>query len=109
MTIASYKAKCIEKFGAQEAFGRPETNEEFLERQRNVYRVMLDAGGEIQYINQGSDLAIALIETHRTLESWRLLKRLIAICKQHHGQKHWFTSELEKILHNNCKKHLVGV
>jgi hypothetical protein len=69
---------------------------------------MLDAGGEVQSINQGSDLAIALIETHRTLKAWRLLKRLIAICKQHHGQKHWFMIELEKILHNNCKKHLVS-
>jgi hypothetical protein len=41
-TISRFKASCIERFGAQEAFGKPESLEQRIERQRNYYHIQVE-------------------------------------------------------------------
>jgi hypothetical protein len=70
--IANFKAKCIEKFGAQEAFGKPVTREEVLEK-------ILTAFQPRPVSSSRQNAARGLIKSHRIIEAWRLLKRLVAI------------------------------
>jgi hypothetical protein len=49
-----------------------------------------------------------LYDSLRAIEAWRLLKRLVAISKQHHGPKHNITKDLERQL-LQCKTAYVGV
>jgi hypothetical protein len=54
--------------------------------------------GEVSSITQGRNLAINLRQSDRKIEAWRLLKRLIAISKHHHGPEHTTTKDLERRL-----------
>jgi hypothetical protein len=96
--IAKCKAKCIKKFGAQEAFGKPETQEQVLESVRASYQLGVEKNGEVSSLMQGSHLANQLRNSRRTIEAWRLLKRLIGISKQHPAQ----STRPRKTLNNYC-------
>jgi hypothetical protein len=66
------------------------------------------AHGEFSSLNLGALAAHELRKSDRTIEAWRLLNRLIAISKQHHGPQHKVTKYLEgKLL--ECKTANVGV
>jgi hypothetical protein len=56
--IAQYKAKCIKKFGAQVAFGKPETQEQVLERFRTSYQMSVEKSGEVSCLILGAQLAV---------------------------------------------------
>jgi hypothetical protein len=98
VTIARFKASCIERFGAQEAFGEPQTKEQLLHMQRNAYHARLEKYGEYLTLTNGTELAFSLKEAYHTIEAWRLMKRLISLSKQHHGQDHSCTKGLERLL-----------
>jgi hypothetical protein len=106
--IAYYRAICIQKVGAQEAFGKPETHEQLPERCRISYQMSVEQSGEVSSLILGSNLAIRLRKSDRTIEAWRLFKRLIAISKQHHGPEHYITKDLERGL-LLCKTSYVGL
>lgn len=106
--IAQFKAKCVERFGAQEAFGKPETQAQVLERCRASYRMSIEKHGEVASLTNGADLAMELRDLRHTIEAWRLVKRLIAISKQCHGPGHKITIDLERRL-LQCKAAYVGV
>jgi hypothetical protein len=89
--IAHYKATCIQKFAAQEAFGEPETAEQVLQRHRNAFRIAVEMSRDVLSLTMGSNLAIELRDSNHTIEACRLLKRLVAISKQHHGPEHKIT------------------
>jgi hypothetical protein len=57
--IVHFKAMCIDKFGAQEAFGKPQTQEQVLELQRISYQVAVSQKGEASPVSLtlGSNLA----------------------------------------------------
>jgi hypothetical protein len=56
--IAKFKARCIKKFGAQEAFGRPETQEQVLDRLRTAYQMSVERNGEeVSCLVEGGNLA----------------------------------------------------
>jgi hypothetical protein len=97
-TSAYFKARCIERFGAQEAFGELESLEQLIERRRKAYQMRLENYAEASPITNGIILSILLRKANRTIEAWRLLKRLIAISTQHHGREHRSTKELEETL-----------
>jgi hypothetical protein len=92
--IAWYEAICIQKFGAQEAFGKSETKEQVLERFRTSYQLEIEKYGEVSSLATGLGLATLLRQSHHTIEAWRLFKRLIVASKQHHGPEHWLTKKL---------------
>jgi hypothetical protein len=79
--VAQYRAICIQTFGAQEAFGKPESQEQTLERIRFSYQNDVKKLGEVLYLTMGSNLATELCYSHHIIEAWQLLKRLIAISK----------------------------
>jgi hypothetical protein len=90
--IVHYRAICIEKFGAQEAFGKLERNVELL------IRCMLKGLERFNLSRRAQNLVLQLRNSHRTIEAWRLLNKLIAISKQHHGPEHKITQGLENKL-----------
>jgi hypothetical protein len=55
--VAHFRAICIPKFGAHEAFGKPETKEQVLERCRVTYQMSVEKRGEVSSLTQGSNLA----------------------------------------------------
>jgi hypothetical protein len=59
--IAHYRAKCIRKFGAQEAFGTPETKEQVIERCRASYDMSVEQSGDVLSLTLGSNLATELM------------------------------------------------
>ena len=84
--IAHFRAICIgiEKFGPQEAFGKPETQEQVLERLRNAYQMAIEKEGEVSCLMEGANLALELNNAHHKIAAWRLLKKLITGSKQQH-------------------------
>jgi hypothetical protein len=98
----------IKKFGSQEAFGGPETQEQVLERYRTYYEMSAEKRGEVSSLTLGSNSSIQLRQSHHTIEACRLFKRLIAISKQQHGQEHKITKDLERGL-LQCKTSYVGL
>jgi hypothetical protein len=98
--IAHFRAICIgiEKFGPQEAFGKPETQEQVLERLRNAYQMAIEKEGEVSCLMEGANLALELNNAHHKIAAWRLLKKLITGSKQQHGREHHQTQRLELIL-----------
>jgi hypothetical protein len=106
--IARFKENCIERFGAQEAFGEIESLEQRIERRRKAYQLTVEKRTEASSLTNGIHLANLLMDTNRTIETWRLMKRLIAISQQHHGREHSFTKLLEQNLAEfKCDKILV--
>jgi hypothetical protein len=99
--ISRFKAICIRKFGAQEAFGRPESKEQVLERQQTAYQLLVENRGDVEALNVGFQAATSLQKTLRRIEAWRLLKRLIAVSNQHHGREHATTTY--NIFKINCR------
>jgi hypothetical protein len=93
--IEYFQFYCVNRTVAQEAFGEDETEEERLERYRAAYQMYLDQCGEVRSLNQIANYAGVLNQSQRTNAVWRLLKKLIAISKQNHGQDHVNTKELE--------------
>jgi hypothetical protein len=65
--IANFRAICIQKFGAQEAFGKPETDEQVLERHRNAHQMTVEKQGEVTSLIQGANLATELMILHHTI------------------------------------------
>lgn len=108
--IAHFKATCIEKFGAQDAFGEVETDEQVLEKQRNAYQLALEKCNGVHVLNSGIgvDYVRALLTSKHTIEVWRLLKRLIAISTQHHSRGHRMTIELQRGLYE-CSTPIVTI
>jgi hypothetical protein len=108
--LARFKAKCIKKFGAQEVFGKPETQEQILGRFRVTYQLTVKEYGEVSAnsIIYGSNLALELCKPYCTIEAWRLLKRLVAISKQLNGQEHPDTKDLKHTLFD-CKIVCLGL
>jgi hypothetical protein len=98
-SIAYFKERCVERFGAQEAFGKPSV-EKVIERLRNTYQLMSENFGEATSLQAGVDLATLLSNANHTVESWRLSKRLLAISQQYHGREHGTTIKIEGILAN---------
>jgi hypothetical protein len=49
---------CIKKFGAQEAFGKPETEEQVLDRFQNAYQLEVEKHGEVFSTSMGTNLAL---------------------------------------------------
>jgi hypothetical protein len=98
--IASFKTRCIERFGAHEAFGALETKTEMIEKSRKAYQLLLENYGEAVHIKVGPEIAYILSKSQHTIEAWRLLKRLVAISQQHHGREHRNTIEIERMLAN---------
>jgi hypothetical protein len=96
--IAFFKEVCIERFGAQEAFGEFESLEQRIERRRNAYQLVLETYGEAISLQAGLDLANLLSDAKHTVEAWRLLNRLVATSTQHHGCEHRMTKGLEQKL-----------
>jgi hypothetical protein len=97
-TIARYKARCMKRFGSHGAFGELFSLEQMIEMHRNIYYLTLEEHGEVASLRDGSVYAISLIAGKRTIEAWRLLKRLIATSQQYHGREHRSTIEIEGIL-----------
>jgi hypothetical protein len=99
-TIARFKARCIERFGAQEAFGGPESLplEQRIARHRNAYQLMLVKCGEGSSLRIGSELAVLLSNANRAIEAWQLMKKLISFCQQYHGREHRNTKASEQTL-----------
>jgi hypothetical protein len=85
-------------FGAGEAFGEPESLEQRTERCRKIYHMRLERYGEAFSLEAGLALATLLSKADRTIEAWRLLKKLIPISTQHHGREHSYTKMLEREL-----------
>jgi hypothetical protein len=103
-TIAFFRKVCIERFGAQETFGKLESLEQKIERLRNTYHMALEQLGEVASLKIGTDLASSLRRANRTIEAWRLMKRLIAIKQQYYGREHRSTKALERLLNVfHCK------
>jgi hypothetical protein len=96
--IAHFKAECIKKFGAQEAFSKAETKERLLERFRASYQMSVVRSGEVSSLAMGSNSAFELRKSDHTIEAWRLLNRLIAISKQYHGPEHKTTKDLDSVM-----------
>jgi hypothetical protein len=55
---------------------------------------------EVSVLKAGLGLAVLLSNANRTIEAWRLKKRLITISRQYHGREHSNTKFLEQKLTN---------
>jgi hypothetical protein len=58
----------------------------------------VEKNGEVSCLVNGANLATELGKSYHTIESWRLLKILIAVSKQYHGREHNLTQTLEGVL-----------
>jgi hypothetical protein len=64
--------------------------------------VILEKYGEAFFsITAGTNLAVSLNDANRTIEAWRVLKKLVAISTQHHGCEHRMTKRMEHNLAQN--------